>query len=293
SSIPKPEIFGYDVSTTNKFGFRYILMELLPGRIVDHDSKNSIPKEKWTSLADQLAGYMYQLSKLRFSSIGHLPPPDEDNTEEYISPIGGGDPITTCLEYFYTHRQNHTRWIKADHEGDDQWATAAWILEQAVPAMVLPELVHGPFPLCHVDFHFENILRDEDFNITGITDWSNVQTVPVERFTVMPEIATFPGASEEVKARIACFRTALKEGLRRREIEGREQGEDEDEELPLISDLIGTLRWKIVYRCHYSYHWRALTDAQLVMKQMYGSQAKWDDFVEFYRNAPIHAKCRR
>ncbi|KAK0129542.1 hypothetical protein ONS96_000107 [Cadophora gregata f. sp. sojae] len=285
TNIPVPEVYGYDVSPSNAFGFRYVLMEMLPGRIIDHDSKNSIPTKKWAALADQLAEYMYQLSKLRFSTIGRLLGADKTHLEEYISPIGGGEPVTTSLEYFYTHRQNHTQLIKSDHEGDDDWATAAWILEQAVPAMVVPEFSHGPFPLCHVDLHFEHILVDADLNITGIIDWSKVQTVPVERFTVMPEIAMFLGASHEVTTRIGNFRQALKDGLRKREIKGRR-----DVEMPLISDLIGTPRWEIIYSCHYSHHSRALTDVRLVMQQIYGSRARFRDFVEFYRNAPIHTE---
>ena len=246
TSIPAPEVFGYDFSPANDFGFRYIVMELLPGRIADHDLKDSIPEEKWTALADQLAGHMYQLSQLRFTSIGRLLPSNEITTDYCISLIDSSEQVTTSLEYFYAHRQKPTRWIKSDREGDDQWATAAWILEQAVPAMVVPEFLHGPFPLYHVDLHFGNILVDEDFNITGMIDWTNVQTVPIERFTTMPEIATFPRASEEANARRSVFRKALKEGFRMREVEGRGQIVDEDAEMPLISDLIGTPRWEIV-----------------------------------------------
>lgn len=63
-----------------------------------------------------------------------------------------------------------------------------------------------PFPLAHIDLHYGNVLVDEDFTITGIIDWSNAQTVPLEQFLISPEFAIFPGLPMERNAPILQFR---------------------------------------------------------------------------------------
>lgn len=95
--------------------------------------------------------------------------------------------------------------------------TAAWILEQALPSMVIEDSIHGPFPLYHTDLHFNNILIDENFNVTGIIDWSDSQTVPLENFLISPELDTFPGLSVEENAPIVAFRGKFAVALRERE----------------------------------------------------------------------------
>ena len=146
--------------------------------------------------------------------------------------------------------------------------------------MVVEEYLEGPFPLCHLDLHRYNVLVDDDYNITGIIDWSDAQTVPLERFMITPEFVTFPGLSDEKNAVIIAFADKFATALRKLEVENSSQ-------TPYLSDMLNTPRWEVLYRCTYSYHWRALSDARLVLRQMYGNEAKWDDFVAFYQMSPI------
>jgi hypothetical protein len=39
---------------------------------------------------------------------------------------------------------------------------------------------------------------------------------------------------------------------------------------------------EVVCRCTYSYPWRAIFDARLVLPLLYGKSAKWDDFQKFH-----------
>jgi hypothetical protein len=55
-----------------------------------------------------------------------------------------------------------------------------------------------------------------------------------------------------------------------------------------MADLVGSPLWKIMYRCTYSYHWKALSDARLVLRQMYGAEAKFQDFVSYYKSGPVN-----
>jgi hypothetical protein len=212
--------------------------------------------------------------------------------EVHIVPFNGMGPFATSLEYFYALRKSQNRAIKAQHGDDEQWATAAWILEQALLLMVVEEHTHGPFPLCHLDLHYNNILLDDDFNITGVIDWSDAQTVPLERFMISPEFVTFPGLSAEENSIIVAFRDKFAAALRMKESAVREMADGESCTVAprMLADLLGTPLWNIVYRCTYSYHWRALSDARLVLRQTFGSSAKWEDFVAFYQNAPVNIK---
>jgi hypothetical protein len=67
-----------------------------------------------------------------------------------------------------------------------------------------------------------NILVDDDFNITGIIDWSDAQTVPLECSMISPEFVTFPGLPPEKNATIVAFREKFGAALRMREV-GTEQ----------------------------------------------------------------------
>ena len=286
TSIPVPKVYGFDVSITNPFGFRYILMEALSGHTPDESLHEAVPQEKWDQVVEQFADYYFQLSKLRFDYIGSLSSGPNTTDELSIVPSDHGGPFSTSLEYFYSTRKSETRAIKAAHSNDEQWSTAAWILEQALPQMLVEEHVHGPFPLCHIDLHHGNILIDDDYHITGIIDWSNAQTVPLEIFTITPEFAMFPGVSDERSACSIAFRDKFAFALRTKELAARKTPDGP----PPIADMLGTPLWEIVYRCTYSYHWRALTDARLVLRQMYGADAMFEDFMTFYKNGPVNIK---
>jgi aminoglycoside phosphotransferase (APT) family kinase protein len=103
--------------------------------------------------------------------------------------------LSTSLEYFHRFRRAQTKAILQEHRGEQEWEAAAWFLEKAVTSMVTDEHIYGPFTLCHIDLHFNNILVDGDYNITGIINWSHAQTVPIERFALISEFIPPPAAS--------------------------------------------------------------------------------------------------
>jgi hypothetical protein len=57
----------------------------------------------------------------------------------------------------------------------------------AVKFIVDPCYNHSPFRLAHPDFQISNFLFDNEFNITGLVDWSGCQTVPFESFARHPD----------------------------------------------------------------------------------------------------------
>lgn len=120
TSIPIPKVYGFDVSTPNPFGFRYILMEALPGHIPEQSFSKSVPQRRWDKVAEQFADYYFQLSNLRFDHIGSLSSGLDTTDELSIAPYNGMGPFSTSLEYFYRTRKNQTRMIKAAHGHDEQ-----------------------------------------------------------------------------------------------------------------------------------------------------------------------------
>lgn len=85
------------------------------------------------------------------------------------------------------------------------------------------------------------------------------------------------------------FRDVFAQALRKLELAGRNEKTCKSKG-PLLSDLLCTSRWEVIYRCTHSYHWRALSDARLVLRQLHGNEAKWEDFVAFYKKMSMKRK---
>lgn len=134
-------------------------------------------------------------------------------------------PLGTSFEFFYRLRKEHTDLILRDHSGDQEWEAAARLLESSVTLIITEENINGPFPLCHLDFHYNNILVDDEYNITGLIDWSHAQTVPVERFAIIPEFVAPPAAPIESKQAIASFRDIFVKAKDQMESEGLQSEE--------------------------------------------------------------------
>lgn len=116
TSIPVPRVFGYSENMKDDFGYPYILMEALPGNILDRGMALSIPDAHEEKFTAQLAAYIHELSTIRSSKIGRvLYTTDPDQLEVLPfpimcsqSPIG---PLSTSLDYFYRLRKDQTKAI--------------------------------------------------------------------------------------------------------------------------------------------------------------------------------------
>ena len=156
-------------------------------------------------------------------------------------------------------------------------------------------------PALPTDLHFNIILIDENFNVTGIIDWSDSQTVPLENFLISPELGTFPGLSVEENAPIVAFRGKFAAALRERERGDNDHFPDDqscnepNEKVisrvtappRFIADIIDTPLWEIVYRCTYSPPWRARIDGALVLRSNFGGSVTWEDLIQFHDSGPL------
>lgn len=198
TTIPMPEVYSHNVtlSSDNSCHARFMLMQVMLGRILGNVFCVSVPRPHLEKFTLQFARYYYELSTLWFAYAGcPMLEQSEDSipksSSESKESSGGINELEqgksqTSLEYFYKRRREQTEEVSRTHPGDADWACAAWFLEQAVPSMIEQSRLHGPFPLCHTDTHYNNILVAENYNI-GIVDWSDLQTGPVECFSANPE----------------------------------------------------------------------------------------------------------
>ena len=284
TTIPVPRVFGY-CTTRSDIGYPYLMMEALPGNVLGSSMGFAVPDERKGAFAAQLATYVYELSTLQFSKIGRISYSSEfDEVELLPFPIGGSlvGPLSTSLEYFYLYRKGQTKAILKSRRGDKEWEAACWLLEKSLTAVVTEEHVYGPFPLCHMDFHSGNILVDEDYNITGIIDWSHSQSMPIERFAMIPELIYPSIAPEETKQALGGLRGMFLDALERVE---RERG-GPPSGIPL-HQLFASPRSEVVCRCTCSYPWRAIIDAWLIVPLLYGENATWEDFQKFYNERSV------
>ncbi|GAB0136507.1 hypothetical protein EsDP_00004807 [Epichloe bromicola] len=78
---------------------------------------------------------------------------------------------------------------------------------------MIEDRLHGPFPLCHFDLHYGNLLFDDQYNLTGVIDWSQAATAPLERLAVSPELITFPALPNNENQIIIDFRDTVRDCL--------------------------------------------------------------------------------
>lgn len=295
TTIPVPEVFVFDTSLSNEFGFPYILMERLKGRVLDSTIASKVPAECFPQVARQLADVLFQLENLSFDRLGRIwcgENCDEPPTiipwerEDTASPIPH---IETSLEWFYLLRQDANRSALEAHASDPEWTTACWVLKTAISHIIIEDRLHGPFPLCHFDLHYGNLLFDDEFNLTGVIDWSLTATAPLERLAVSPEFITFPALPGQENQPIVAFRDATRNCLQ----EMVNKTEQEQSSVAIgrkttLSMILGSKQAEITHRCTYSRPHRAVCDGRLVSRLIYGDKVSWEQLVAVYGGIKLY-----
>lgn len=274
TSIPVPQVFNCAVFPDNEVGWPYMLMEYLPGRVLGGPIASRVPPEHLSKVAKQTADVLFQLHHLTFDRLGRLWRGEEGDGPLEVIPIGSGPEPQTSLEWFYAHRQDENRSALQGHPDDPEWRTACWVLKTALPHIIIEDRARGPFPLCNLDLHHSNFLFDDDYNLTGVIDWTQAQAVPLERLAVCPEFITSPAGEAEANQKIVTFRTAVCEHLQRLEEAEGSTG--------LFASYFGTKRAEITHRCTYSRPSRALWDGRMVAGLIYGDAVTWEQLVRVY-----------
>ena len=300
TNIPISQIFEFELSTDQPFGYPYILMEYLGGHALNDGLATSIPPQYHTKVAKQLANVFVELQNLTFNRIGRLwCGGTADQSPEIIAMAWhySPGPLENSLEYFFHQRQGENREIIAMHPNDPDWLTACWVLKTALTQIIIEDRVRGPFPLCHLDLHYGNLLFDNEFNLTGVIDWSNAQAAPIEQLSVCPEFVVFPGLSEDENRPIVEFKNLVIQFI-------REMEEDKDREktspldpqqvnmkqshgLTPLSAYMASKCAEITHRQYMASPNGSLWAGKVIAKLMYGKNVTWEQLREVYGNMPL------
>ena len=184
TTIPVPEVYAFDTTSTNPAKSPYILMECIQGWRTPLKLQE-LPDTVLRKILDQLANVLFQLSSLQFPKIGYL----HDD-------IDGGYRIDAMLDRKgkrvgpYSSAAEYYRWradqpLNRSNESlvDLQDALFhSYLYRLSLPFLMNGTRSAGPFPLAHNDLGVHNVLFDEDWKLVGVIDWSGACVVPWESF---------------------------------------------------------------------------------------------------------------
>ncbi|KAF4822106.1 Altered inheritance of mitochondria protein 9 [Colletotrichum siamense] len=220
TSIPVPEVFAFDDSSDNEIGFEWMLMEFMPGMRA-HKRWRKMPMAQKEAIAEKMADYHAQTldagTRLKeFRTIGTLyfdEPKDNEQppSELHFTPGRVVDYVFFCgNNYDYDiprgPYESSQEWLKsllniiilektaeaenAETESDKDEPEAIAEVERKL-LTVLPivfcdsEPSKQTVPWSPIT-DLEDILIDDDGNITGLVNWNCVSTMPSWFLTQMP-----------------------------------------------------------------------------------------------------------
>ncbi|KAI0428478.1 hypothetical protein F5Y09DRAFT_357673 [Xylaria sp. FL1042] len=188
--LPTPRLHGYGLrgDPQNEVGVAYMIIDKLPGQPFNSAVATQEQKSK---VLCQWAEILYKLGKHPFSKIGSLQ--FGTNGAIDVGPIASDrtgtlpfiGPFTSARDYYSSWANAYIEFI-ADRQLFSAYSVDAYLMfkclkEQVKTGSWLEKwegLDSGPFFLRHMDDKGDHILIDDDFQITGIIDWSFARTVP-------------------------------------------------------------------------------------------------------------------
>lgn len=214
TDVPVPTVIAFDASNDNALCFEWMLLEHMPGKPLKQHWK-SLPLEKKRALVKRIALYVVQLFRARIQGIGnlyHSATSRDDAVDQTNFRVGR----IVSHEFFWDDRTTQVfprgpfsssrRWLQARlllhhqaskdviemsrDEDDIDVAQQVAILEQRL-ASLLPSIFEvnhevEETALFHDDLSQQNIMVDEDGNLTAIIDWECVSALPLWRVCQIP-----------------------------------------------------------------------------------------------------------
>ncbi|KAI0513322.1 hypothetical protein F5B22DRAFT_647872 [Xylaria bambusicola] len=139
------------------------------------------------------------------------------------------------------------------------------------------------------------MLFDDEYNLTGIIDWSSAQAAPLEQLSVSPELFTFPALSDEENRPIVEFKKLVIESLTKiDEARGKKPPLDNPEfDMALISNqsplssYMASKSTEIAYWQYMSSPRAGLVDGKIIAKLLYGGNVTWEQLRGIYGSMPL------
>ncbi|KAG8525486.1 uncharacterized protein KY384_009130 [Bacidia gigantensis] len=217
--IPVPKVRAYDSSSSNRVGFEWILMDLMPG-IPLHDRWRYMTWGAKEALIQQLATHYTSMYRQQFDTIGNAYLSSEGRRSRipYIGKIVSmqffwGDHISQdvlrgpfhssqdWLSARLSFDESDSRKILNQSEDEDDREDAEDTLKILTRLRkLLPDLhfsPHEPTMFFHDDLSQHNILVDEAGNLTAVIDWECVSTLPLWKACQFPAFLEGRNRAEE------------------------------------------------------------------------------------------------
>lgn len=215
TTIPVPKVFDHDHRDDGPFRYPYMLMSVLPGASPTNHLSLCLPDDHKTKVASQLASVIHQLSTITFPQTGSiwtgynlsdLPSVIRlCNIEDELGPFSSSLADLTATRQRYNREIRDGHWDDGDAPWEEEWKPICEAFTGTIStALVSSAHRRGPFPLTHFDLHPGNMLFDDDWNLTGIIDWTGARAAPVECFIALGEICVrndCPGEKERAWVR--------------------------------------------------------------------------------------------
>mmetsp|Transcript_62127 Transcript_62127/g.115259 ORF Transcript_62127/g.115259 Transcript_62127/m.115259 type:complete len:371 (-) Transcript_62127:258-1370(-) len=179
TTLPIPTPICYD-SSASEFGCRWILMERMPGRVVDAEEFDSLPEQVQHSLLSQMVGFLGELQQLKFDKTGSfrstsrtLKGREAVELQPYFD--GQHGPFSSSqefavgmLQYAITQAESKAALSELMEFALRAKGLVAKLSEKSIE---LPDI---PIVAFHGDFAFRNMLFEgegNDMRVTAMLDW--------------------------------------------------------------------------------------------------------------------------
>lgn len=188
--VPSPRLHDYGVRNDpcNTVGVAYMLIDELPGTPLLLKEPSD---EQFRKVCSQWADVLCTLRMYPFEQIGTLS--FQSNGEISVGPIVGDrtgtfsqmGPFCNARDYYSTFAEKYLEMI-CDGQLFSSYPLNAYLIFKYLKDLAKSgrwnafevNLDDGPFFLKHMDDKGDHILVDDEYNVTGIIDWTYARVVP-------------------------------------------------------------------------------------------------------------------
>ncbi|MCJ1239872.1 hypothetical protein MMC14_007870 [Varicellaria rhodocarpa] len=184
TTIPVPKVYDFDASQANELRTPWMVISFIPGSTIagswfDQDGPTPLEERRRRAL-ETIAEAMSQLRKFRFWDIGSLELTDQSKQYNEINAlkVDQDGPFHSSSSYLSSELLSRESLDSAQYMDLAADELTRWMI------LCMPHSTSSPyeepetFVLDLPDFDSQNIMIDEQGNLTGLIDWDNAQTNP-------------------------------------------------------------------------------------------------------------------